>query len=242
MSPPSEPDDLVAVAVFRPVRAGNAFEETMERMLQAIRLGVVAPGARLPPERELSARLGVSRVTLREALRALQESGYVESRRGRYGGTFVRAALPARGPALPPADLAAELADTLTLRHVLETGAAEAAAGRALTPAVRRQLSARLDDCAGAGPVEYRRKDSRLHLAVAEATAAPSLTRAVADVRTRLNALLDAIPLIPANIGHSERQHRAVVEAILRGDPVAARRAMAEHLEGTASLLRGFLS
>ena len=54
------------------------------------RLGLAAPGERLPAERDLAARLGVSRVTLREALHALQEAGYVESRRGRYGGTFVR--------------------------------------------------------------------------------------------------------------------------------------------------------
>ena len=76
-------------AVFRPVRAGNPFEETVERLLQAIKLGVVGPGERLPAERDLAARLNVSRVTLREAIKALTDSGYVESRRGRYGGTFV---------------------------------------------------------------------------------------------------------------------------------------------------------
>lgn len=237
MSPLS--DDRLSEALLRPVRTGNTFEETMERMLQAIRLGVIGPGARLPPERELSARLRVSRVTLREALRVLQESGYVESRRGRYGGTFVSAVLPARAPVDPPAG---ELEDALTLRHVLETGAAEAAAARSLSGEDRRRLCAHLDDCATAGPAEYRRKDSRLHLAVAEAAASPSLTSAVADARTRLNALLDTIPLIKANIEHSEHQHRAIVDAILRGDPPVARAAMAGHLEGTASLLRGFLS
>lgn len=83
-------------ALFRPVRAGNAFEETVERLLQAIRLGVVGAGERLPSERELAERLGVSRVTLREAIRALSDAGYVESRRGRYGGTFVNETLPGR--------------------------------------------------------------------------------------------------------------------------------------------------
>ena len=227
---------------FRPVRAGNAFEETVERMLQAIRLGVVAPGARLPAERELSVRLGVSRVTLREALRALQQAGYVQSRRGRYGGTFVRSDPPSCTPPRPRAELAAELEDTLTLRAVLESGAAEVAASRALPPRLRRHLRARLDDCTGAVPADYRRHDSRLHLAIAEAAAAPSPTGAVADVRTRLNALLDAIPLIPPNIAHSDHQHALVITAILDGDPPAARAAMAEHLAGTASLLRGFLS
>src|SRR5580698_10589419 len=62
-------------ALFRPVRAGNAFEETVERLLQTIRLGVVGPGERLPAEREMAARLNVSRVTVREAIRALQQAG-----------------------------------------------------------------------------------------------------------------------------------------------------------------------
>ncbi len=64
-------------ALFRPIRGGNAFEETVERLLQALRLGVVAPGGRLPPGRELAARLGVSRATLREALATLQSAGYL---------------------------------------------------------------------------------------------------------------------------------------------------------------------
>ncbi|WP_424231734.1 FadR/GntR family transcriptional regulator, partial [Actinophytocola sp.] len=84
----------VAAALFRPVRTRNAFEETVERLLQAIRLGVAGPGERLPSERELAARLGVSRVTLRDAIRAIADAGYVESRRGRYGGTFVAGTLP----------------------------------------------------------------------------------------------------------------------------------------------------
>lgn len=230
-------------ALFRPIRGGNAFEETVERLLQAVRLGVVAPGGRLPPGRELAARLGVSRATLREALATLQSAGYLESRRGRYGGTFVRAAPPSgSGPTRRSTRLAAELEDVVQFRLVLETGAAETAAGRALTRAEREHLSDRLAECTGAALADYRRLDSRLHLAVAEVAGSPSLTTAVADVRTRVNELLDAIPLLPPNIEHSDRQHAAVVTAILAGDPEGARRGMAEHLAGTTALLRGFLT
>lgn len=230
----------VAAALFRPVRTRNAFEETVERLLQAIRLGVAAPGERLPSERELAARLGVSRVTLRDAIRAIADAGYVESRRGRYGGTFVAATLPSPPPRPAPGG---DLEDVLTLRRVLESGAAEAAAARALAPAERQHLTAALLDVSGAdlGQGEYRRRDSRLHLAIAEVTASGSLTTAVADVRTRVNELLDAIPLLAVNIEHSDTQHRSIVDAILAGDPAAARQAMDEHLEGTAALLRGFL-
>jgi DNA-binding FadR family transcriptional regulator len=235
---PRGPD--AAAAVFRPVRTRNAFEETVERLLAAIRLGVVAPGERLPAERELAARLGVSRVTLREAIRAVADAGYVESRRGRYGGTFVAATLPSPAPSAAPSG---ELEDVLTLRWVLEVGAAEAAAARTLTPEERRHLSAALTDVSDVDSElgEYRRRDSRLHLAIAEVTGSPSLTTSVADVRTRVNRLLDAIPLLALNIEHSDAQHRAVVAAILSGDPAAARQAMRGHLDGTAALLRGFL-
>ena len=224
-------------ALFRPVRAGNAFEETVERLMQSIRLGVVAPGERLPSERELATRLGVSRVTVREAIRSLQENNYVESRRGRYGGTFVNEVIPKSAPGKEFGDIH----DALTLRIVLETGAAEAAAGRSLGPAERRGLRARLEEASTASLAEYRRKDSRLHLAIAEATGSASLTAAVADSRMRVNELLDTIPLLEPNLAHSNAQHERIIASILDGDPAAARQAMAEHLDGTASLLRGFL-
>ena len=232
--------DTAGDAVFRPVRTGNAFEETVERLLQAIKLGVVPPGERLPAERELAVRLGVSRVTLREALHALHESGHVESRRGRYGGTFVRSAPPV--PVAPSAVLRVDdLEDALTLRAVLEIGAAEVAASRQLSGYDRTHLRTLLAECDAAELADYRRKDSRLHLAIAEVSGSSSLTSAVADSRMRLNELLDGIPLLPKNIEHSNRQHAVLVDAVLGGDPAAARRAMAEHLDGTASLLRGFL-
>src|ERR1043166_9456423 len=86
---PAEPVGFTGVPMWRPVRGGNAFEITVARLAQAIRLGLVASGERLPPERELAERLQVSRVTLREAIAALREAGFLESRRGRSGGTFV---------------------------------------------------------------------------------------------------------------------------------------------------------
>ncbi|WP_267901114.1 FadR/GntR family transcriptional regulator [Amycolatopsis panacis] len=229
-------------ALFRPVRAGNAFEETVERLLQAIRLGVVGAGERLPSERELAERLGVSRVTLREAIRALADAGYVVSRRGRYGGTFVSEVLPEPAARATAAVDAAAFEDALCLRYVLETGAAEAAAARTLSPGDRQHLTGTLAEAEAAGLGDYRRRDARLHLAIAEVTASGSLTTAVADARTRVSQLLDRIPLLEPNLEHSNAQHEAIVDAILAGDPEAARQAMAEHVEGTASLLRAFLA
>jgi DNA-binding FadR family transcriptional regulator len=230
--------------LFRPVRAGNAFEETVERLLQAIRLGVVGPGERLPAEREMAARFNISRVTVREAIRALQQSGYVESHRGRYGGTFVTRALPRpdrRNLKRMAKEMGGALDDALTMRYVLEVGAAEAAALRTLTEQDRSYLEQRLKDATDVALEDYRRHDSLLHLAIAEAVGSPSLVSAMAEVRARLNELLNAIPLLERNIEHSKEQHTEIVTAILAGDADGARRAMAGHLSATGSLLRGFL-
>ena len=234
------PDDGVDAALFRPVRTGNVFEETLARLLQAVRLGVVAPGEALPPERELAARLGVSREVLRDAIAALTRAGYLESRRGRYGGTFVQADPPAAAPP-ETAPEAQDVDDVLGLRAVLEEGAVRLAAGRALTAEEREGLWSRLLETAASGPEEYRRADSRLHLALGELAGVPSLLPLLADVRDRTNALLDAIPLLEPNIAHSNAQHEAIVLAVLRGDADAAQRAAREHLGGTAALLHAFL-
>ena len=250
-------------AVLRPVRQGNAFEETVERLLTVIKLGLVAPGDRFPAERELAAQLGISRLTLREALAELQKAGFVSSRRGRLGGTFVTYTPPAPGVG-EVRRLAREegenLADALTFRLAVETGAADilaqslggvalgaAASGAAVSgglasgPAPRDALLARLADVNGAGPQDYRRLDTLFHLTIAELTGSSLLLDACTDARMRLNGLLNAIPVLPRNIDNTAVQHAAIVTAILAGDGPRARTAVAEHLAGTGSLLRGFL-
>ncbi|NYE35005.1 DNA-binding FadR family transcriptional regulator [Nocardioides cavernae] len=232
---------LAEETFFRPVRPGNAFEDTVQRLLQTIRLGVVAPGDSLPSERELAVRLGVSRDTVREALRSLGEAGYVVARRGRYGGTFVADDLPHPEPDAAGPD-PADLEEILALREVLEVGAARLAASRTLAAPERDLLWRALEEVTGAAPVDYRRLDSRLHLVVAEITGVRSLVTLVADNRMRINQYLDGIPLIERNIAHSDEQHRTLVTAILAGQPEAAAAATEEHLAGSAALLRGFLA
>ncbi|GAA5062610.1 FadR/GntR family transcriptional regulator [Thermocatellispora tengchongensis] len=232
--------------VLRPVRAGNAFEETVERLLQAIKLGVVGPGEKLPPERELAVRLGISRVTLREAIRSLSDAGYLEVRRGRYGGAFVTYRQPDPGAgelrrALADMD-SAELADALTFRMAVECGAAQVLAASPLSAAQRTTLRRRLAEVNNADPRDYRRLDTAFHLSIAELTGSPLLAGACAEARLRVTDLLNAIPVLQPNIDHAAAQHEAIVAAILAEDPAAAYRAVAEHLEGTAALLRGFLS
>ena len=243
------PDLLSAELLLRPGKTVNAFEETVQRLLQSIRLGLIAPGAQLPAERELSSMLNVSRDTLRDAIGALSDAGYLMARRGRYGGTFVVDELPgethvmdAAGELRPRRDIPrSEIEDTLLLRSVLEVGAARQAAMCELSGLDRERLWQALQDVQAAKPEDYRRQDSRLHLLFAELVGSPSLVPLIADVRMRLNELLDGIPLLAPNIVHSNEQHEAIVKAILYGNPEAAAKAMAEHVAGSESLLRGFL-
>jgi GntR family transcriptional repressor for pyruvate dehydrogenase complex len=243
---------LAGEALLRPVRTGNAFEDTVGRLLQLIRLGMVEPGLALPSERDLALSFGVSRDTVRDAIRALAEAGFLVSRRGRYGGTFVSDALPERGLSAvldgqpgalaKPAATATEIEDSLVLREILEVGTARAAAARTLTSAQREVLWDSLMATKNASAADYRRLDSRLHLAIGEAVGIASLIPLLADNRTRINDLLDEIPLLAQNIAHSNDQHEAIVAAILAGDTDRAAEAMHEHLAGSAALLRGFLA
>ena len=96
--------DAALEAVFMPVRTASTFEETVEWLGSAIRLGLLAPGDKLPPERELAGRLAISRSTLRQALTALVQSGHLVSLRGRSGGTFVAEQPPLTEHADEPLD------------------------------------------------------------------------------------------------------------------------------------------
>jgi DNA-binding FadR family transcriptional regulator len=229
--------------VLRPVRAGNGFEEALEQILQVVRLGLVPGGGRLPAERELAERLGISRVTLREVLKVLQDQGLVEARRGRYGGTFVRPRTDAGGEDELRRRIAeVDIEDVLRFREVLEVGAAGLCAAHGLTEDRSDRLRQALDRTHEAPLADYRRLDTLLHLTIAELCGSPSLTAQYAAVRATVNDLLDCIPLLVRNLEHSQRQHTALVEAVLDGDADGAREMMREHCAGTAALLRGFLA
>ncbi|WP_404445476.1 GntR family transcriptional regulator [Microbacterium marinum] len=238
--PDHPPPHSLGRTVYRPVRGGNALEDTVARLVQTVRLGVVAPGESLPSERDLAERYGVSRDTVRQAIAELADAGFVVRRRGRYGGTFVADPLPR--PAEPVPVDRAELDDVLGLRRVLEAGAARAAASLDLTDAARSSLHERHAAVAGAEESDYRRLDSLLHLTIAEVSGIPSLLPLVVENRARINAWLDTFPLLPRNIEHSDAQHERIVGAILGGRPDAAEAAVLDHLAGSEALLRGFLT
>jgi DNA-binding FadR family transcriptional regulator len=75
---------------FRPIHTRRAFEEICERIREQLALGVLKPGDKLPPERDLAQQLGVSRNVLREALRSLEMAGVLRLQKGVKGGAFIQ--------------------------------------------------------------------------------------------------------------------------------------------------------
>jgi GntR family transcriptional repressor for pyruvate dehydrogenase complex len=232
-------------AVLRPVRGHHAFEACVEQLATAIRLGAYPRGSVLPPERDLAERMGVSRATLREAMAALREAGLVETTRGRGGGTVVtkRPALTARISARKQAEHRTAWLDALDFRRIVEPGACSLAASRPLQPDAVEALREAHGTVAGTHePGAHRQADSRLHLTIATLTGSPRVVEAVTSVQASLDQMLRAIPVLEANIAHSDRQHATIVSAVLAGDATRARRAMEQHCDDTAALLRGLLA
>jgi DNA-binding FadR family transcriptional regulator len=236
---PQKIEAMLDSVFFRPAHWHSAHEVAVQRLAQAIKLGALEVGSRLPPERELVQLLGVSRTTLREALRALQQAGYLETSRGRNGGTFVASRQISQ---LSDADverlvrqMGSTLRDLIDLRGAVEPKAAELAALRATDDDLENMRW--LQDRALKSPVEeLRQADSTLHIAIAYAARSDLLLDSVLEVQIRLHDLLAHLQLTTdlKPPGHrSSVQHREVVQAIADRDPAAAREAMAEHIRHT---------
>lgn len=226
-------------AVFEPVATATTFEETVERLGTAIRLGLLAPGSRLPPERDLAAQLRISRSTLRQALTTLVQSGHLVSVRGRAGGTFVADEPPlAHGGGQP---LGEEGAAVLDYRVAIEVGATLLACERA-----EEEHFGLLDEqvarMAGAAAFEeYRRADMRFHIGVAEASGSARLVAAMTEVQGAMSELISRIAHPDKVLARSNAQHARLVALLRRRDTARAVRLMREHIEGTEHILAGLL-
>jgi DNA-binding FadR family transcriptional regulator len=226
--------------VFAPVRSQTAFEETVERLGTAIKLGLLPPGTRLPAERELCAKLGIARSTLRQALVALGQSHHLHATRGRGGGTFVADPQP---PAEPPsAEVLAAWREVCDERMAVEVGIAVLAAERAEPEMIDAldELVVALDGMLEDFP-SYRQADIRLHVGLAEAARSPRLVTAMTEAQGSLSELISLIAHPPEVLDSSNAQHRRILAAVRRRDEAGAAREMAEHLRGTEHILVGLL-
>ncbi|HEX3801816.1 MAG TPA: FCD domain-containing protein [Solirubrobacteraceae bacterium] len=226
--------------VFAPVRSQTAFEEAVDRIGTAIRIGLLPPGTRLPAERELCAKLGIARSTLRQALVALGQSGHLRAIRGRGGGTFVVDELP---PALPPAANVLEGWRAMwDHRIAAEVGIAVLACRRAhqSTLMALAELLVAMEGSVADFAV-YRQLDVRFHLGLAESTGNARLITVATEVQGNATRLIALIAHPAEVLSSSNVQHRRILAAVISGDEGATAREMAEHLRGTEHILAGLL-
>ena len=229
-----------AETVFAPVQSQTAFEETLERLGTAIKLGLLEPGARLPAERELCRQLGISRSTLRQALTALVQSGHLHATRGRSGGTFVAESPP---PAEAPSTaLLIGWRDACDQRLAVELAVAVLAAERAEPEALApldelvAVMDATLERFAA-----FRQADVRWHIGLAEAAGSQRLLAAMTEAQGQMTDLISHIAHPPELLAWSNQQHAKMLLAVRKGDGDRAMRIMAEHLKGTEHVLAGLL-
>jgi len=227
--------------LLTPIALRTAGERIAERIVTAIALGEFVPDQRLPTERELATMLEVSRTTVREALQRLQASGYVTTRRGRGGGTFVRTD---RGPdadgmiarTLVPAW--ADLTDLLDFRRLVEQLIARAAAERRDERDIAVIRAAVADYAAAADRDQSSLADHALHQAIARATHNARLVELSGKARRDISLGFDAEPYTLAVRHRALHQHPLLAEAVIAGEPDAAARIAAEHFSLTEEMLR----
>ncbi|WP_327091610.1 FadR family transcriptional regulator [Nonomuraea sp. NBC_01738] len=222
-------------------------DQTIQQLKASIVSGEFVPGQRLPTERDLAARLGVSRNTLREAIRALTLGGILEARQG--DGTYVTSLAP--GQLLDSFALLIEMSqdatvlDMLAVRRVLEAEAASRAAAR-ITEEQLAELAGCLDAMrhdpqAGEGTVdEVVSADARFHEVIMLAAANPvagALVQSLSGrtLRARVWRGHADQGVFPRAVG----EHEAIYEAVRDRDPARAAAAMSTHIAAVESFLRG---
>lgn len=202
-----------------------------DRLITAIAVGTYSPGERLPPERELAARLAVSRVTVRQALQQVSELGLIESRRGRGGGTFVttvswQAVAPDKARRTLEVELP-RLRELFDYRCMVEGMIARAAAQRR-TPAQIEELSEALAEFRRAGDdmATARALDRRLHGLVCAAAHNQHLVSLSAHLTTAATLGFGAEPYERDFFVQALHEHQELIGAIVDGD--------AEHAQDVA--------
>jgi len=204
----------------------------VDQLRRAIHNGSFVPGDKFPPERELSKQLGVSRASVREAIRVLEGEGYVETRRGASGGIIVldRARTEDRLAEVIRAKLP-EIEQAIDFRLAVECSAARLAAMRRNDDDLGSLRSAFTIMAEGRETQRFRAADSAFHQGIARAARNDWMERSIADARAFLWMTVDKVA---ENVFRTAQLHHGqILAAIESGDPDAAERYVAAHIEVT---------
>jgi GntR family transcriptional regulator, transcriptional repressor for pyruvate dehydrogenase complex len=236
----AQPTDAREAAFLPLDRAGRA-AAVVGRLSRAIDLGLISDGEQLPPETDLAAQLGVSTVTLREGLAVLRQQGLVETRRGRTGGSFVRArtrAVASRVRGRLAAMSTHELRDIGDLDVAIAGATARLAAERAGADQINR-IDRLVEELASADGIGARhRADARFHIEVAAAAQSVRLTTLETELQAEVGDLL-WLPLLDERDYHKAavHEHGLIAAAIRSRDEDAAWGRADEHARGEVARL-----
>lgn len=224
-----------------PIIPRSVVEDVLDHLRSMIHRGEIGPGGQLPPERVLASQLGVGRLSLREAIATLVDEGYVVSKRGAKGGTFVtELERPFTDWVKTMRKNPEVLADILEMRIALETRAAVLACERHTEEDLEEMQTALADFNTATSVFEKRSADNRFHHAVAQASASPRIIRGLTVSRGELfpptHTQMYEELLATASTDHSE-----IVAAIADREPERAARAVEEHVNDTRSSLLALL-
>lgn len=238
--------ERVKMVVFAPIGGDGLVEQTVRRLSDAISAGFLVDNERLPPESALSASLGISAMTLRDALAEMRAAGYVETRRGRDGGTFVKRPSDGRRRAKGGRRSSLDhryLRDLIDHRRAIGAEAAATAAVKASEDDLDAidELVTRLEEVSSRR--DYLKLDAELHICVAAASGSPRLLQEQTKLEMELNGIVDAIAPPRARLKRKDRQaeHRALSAALRARDDADARRIMEEHVDAGGKTLAGWL-
>jgi DNA-binding FadR family transcriptional regulator len=239
--PPRDIAAAVRDTVFSPIGGGGLVEQTVRRLGEAIGMGLLSVGEQLPAETDLSSRLEISPMTLRQALTILRETGYIETKRGKRGGTFVKRAKPFPAAAGASKVSVEELRDLTEFRAAVSGRAAALAAERATEEEID-QLSALVAQMAKELPfARYRQLDGQFHLGVAAASRSRRFIEMEAAMQRELLPVLVLTDEDPTKhgLGASNDQHAQMLSAISDRDGETAQRLMEAHVQATADMIVG---
>jgi GntR family transcriptional regulator, transcriptional repressor for pyruvate dehydrogenase complex len=218
--------------MFTSVKTRRTFEEAVEQIAEAIRAGDLHAGDRLPSERTLAAQMGISRPTLREAIKVLADSGIVEVKPGPGGGMFVRSDLVPAGLIAERSELRiSEISGVLEARRLLEPRVAQLAALYATEDdldAMRRTIDLQRE-CPD-DRERFIQLDLRFHMAIARATKNATIVALMRSLLRRLEIARDMAIRGPHEPESAIAIHEHTLQAIMGGDPETIEAAMDEHL------------
>jgi DNA-binding FadR family transcriptional regulator len=235
------------------VQPTSTHELVVEQLRRAIHLGRFVPGDKLPPERELAKQLGVSRTTVREAVKVLERERLVRSKRGAAGGLSVLeqgVAVDALRRTLR--ERLKSLEAIFDYRLAVECAAARLASERRTNKdlaTLKRHLARMAELTApisenGEGEglesvAQFMAADAEFHLCIARAAHNRYLLGAIEEARAAMFLPIGAV--FRHLEAHSNVYHEAIFAALKAGDPQAAHDAMAAHLQASRKGLEGLL-